>query len=189
MAEGGQERTERATPKRLEEARKKGQVPRSTELSMAAVCIAAAVAIYTLGRMAAGQFADFMHDSLSLRPEAVMGEEALWPALSTAGARALLIVLPILGATFCAALAAPIAIGGWNFSAGALLPQFSRLNPASGLGRVFSTRGLVELGKGLAKVTVVGVIAWVLLKGLTPQLMGLSSEPVDRAIGHSAALA
>ena len=57
----------KATPKRLEEARKKGQVPRSIELSTAAVCIAAAVAIYTLGSMAAGQFADLMHDSLSLR--------------------------------------------------------------------------------------------------------------------------
>ena len=189
MAESGAERTERATPKRLEEARKKGQVPRSTELSTAAVCIAAAVAIYTLGRMAAGQFADFMHDSLSLRPAAVMGEGALWPALSMAGARALLIVLPILGATFCAALAAPIAIGGWNFSAEALMPQFSRLNPAGGLGRMFSTRGVVELGKGLAKVTVVSVIGWVLLRGLTPQLMGLSSEPLNHAIGHSAALA
>jgi flagellar biosynthetic protein FlhB len=189
MAESGQERTERATPKRLDEARKKGQVPRSTELSTAAVCIAAAVAIYTFGRMAAGQFAEFMHDSLSLRPATAMAEEALWPALSTAGARALLIVLPILGATFCAALAAPIAIGGWNFSAEALLPQFSRLNPASGLGRVFSTRGVVELGKGLAKVAVISIIGWVLLRGLTPQLMGLSSEPVNHAIGHSAALA
>jgi len=46
MAESGQERTERATPKRLKEAREKGQVPRSQELSIAAVCIAAAVAIY-----------------------------------------------------------------------------------------------------------------------------------------------
>ena len=123
-----------------------------TELSTAAVCIAAAVAIYSLGRMAAGQFADFMRDSLSLAPATVMSEDAIWPALTTAGARALWIVLPILGATFVAALAAPIAIGGWNFSGSALMPQFSRLNPASGLGRMFSTRGMVELGKGLAKV-------------------------------------
>ena len=188
MAESGAERTERATPKRLEEARKRGQVPRSTELSTAAVCIAAAVAIYSLGRMAAGQFADFMHDSLSLRPATVMAEDAIWPALTTAGARALWIVLPILGATFFAALAAPIAIGGWNFSFEALMPQFSRLNPASGIGRVFSARGVVELGKGLAKVGVIGLIGWVVLKGLTPELMGLSSEPLNNAIGHSAAL-
>jgi len=189
MAENGQERTEQATPKRLEEARKKGQVPRSTELSTAAVCIGAAVAIYTLGRMAAGQFADFMHDSLSLSPARVMESASLWPALRESAARALWIILPMLGATFCAALAAPIAIGGWNFSGEAMVPQFSRLNPATGIGRVFSTRGLVELGKGLAKVAVVALIAYVLLKGMTPQMMGLSAEPLNGAIGHAAALA
>jgi len=188
MADSGAERTEKATPKRLEEARKKGQVPRSVDLSTAAVCIAAAVAIYTLGSMAAGQFADLMHDSLNLRPETAMAEDAIWPALMNSGARALWIVLPILGATFFAALAAPIAIGGWNFSAQALMPQFARLNPATGIGRIFSSRGVVELCKGLAKVTVVGLIAWMLLRGLTPQLMGLSSEPLQQAIGHSAAL-
>ena len=48
-----------------------------------------------------------------------MAEDAIWPALTTAGARALWIVMPILGATFVAALVAPIAIGGWNFSGSA----------------------------------------------------------------------
>jgi flagellar biosynthetic protein FlhB len=189
MAESGAERTEQATPKRLEEARKKGQVPRSGELSIAAVCIAAAAAIYSLGGMAAGNFADLMRDSLSLSPAAVMSEGVIWPALTAAGARALWIILPVLGATFVAALAAPIVIGGWNFSGQALVPQFSRLNPVAGFGRMWSSRGLVELGKGLAKVGVIGVIAWVLLKGLTPQLMGLTSEPLRQAIGHSAELA
>jgi len=189
MAESGAERTEQATPKRLEEARKKGQVPRSSELSIAAVCIAAAAAIYSLGGMAAGNFADLMRDSLSLSPAAVMSEGVIWPALTAAGARALWIILPVLGATFVAALAAPVVIGGWNFSGQALVPQFSRLNPVAGFGRMWSSRGLVELGKGLAKVGVIGVIAWVLLKGLTPQLMGLTSEPLRQAIGHSAELA
>jgi len=189
MAESGAERTEQATPKRRDEARKKGQVPRSAELSMAAVCIAAATAIYTLGRGAAGQFADFMRGALSLRPEQSMGENVIWPALMSAGSQALINILPILGATFVAALAAPLAIGGWNFSAEALVPQFSKLNPANGLGRMFSARGGVELGKGLAKVFVVALIAWVLLRGMTPQMMGLSSEPLNGAIGHSAQLA
>jgi flagellar biosynthetic protein FlhB len=189
MAEGGAERTERATPKRLEEARKKGQVPRSTELSMASVCIAAAAAIYTLGRGAAGKFAEYMRGALSLRPDQAVGENVIWPALMNAGYQSLVNILPILGATFVAALAAPLAIGGWNFSGKTLMPQFSRLNPAAGLGRMFSARGGVELGKGLAKVFVVGLIAWVLLKGMTPQLLGLSSEPINGAIGHAAALA
>ncbi len=189
MAESGAERTEQATPKRLEEARKRGQVPRSLELSMAAVCIAASTAIYALGAGTAGKFAELMRGSLTLSPAQAMGEGVIWPTLMDAGLRALLIILPILGATFVAALAAPLAIGGWNFSAEALTPKFSRLNPASGLGRVFSARGSVELVKGLAKVAVVSVIAWVLLKGMTPQMMGLSSEPLEGAIGHAAALA
>lgn len=188
MAENEQERTERATPKRLEEARKKGQVPRSADLSMAAVCIAAATAIYSLGRMATGQFAGFMHDSLSLTPAQAMSNDAIWPSLMNAGSRALWMILPILGATFVAALAAPLAIGGWNLSGQALAPQFGRLSPAKGFGRMFSARGLVELCKGIAKVCVVGVIAWLLLKGLAPELMSLSAEPVNAAIGHAASL-
>src|SRR3954470_24404303 len=189
MAESGQERTEKATPKRLEEARKRGQVPRSTELSMAAVCIAAAAAVYTLGRGAAGQFAEFMRSSLSLSPETSVGEGVIWPTLMNAGAQSIIIILPILGATFVAALAAPLAIGGWNFSGQALAPNFGKLNPAAGLARMFSARGWGELGKGLAKIFVVGIIAWVLLKGLTTQILGLSSEPLNGAISHSAALA
>ncbi|HTU68637.1 MAG TPA: flagellar biosynthesis protein FlhB [Steroidobacteraceae bacterium] len=189
MAEGGQEKTESATPKRLEEARKRGQLPRSTDLSTAAVCIAAAVAIYSLGRVSAGQFADLMHDGLQISAERAMDAQSLWPALRDTAARAIWIVLPILGATFVAALAAPIAIGGWNFSTEALMPQFSRLNPMSGFGRMFSARGGVELGKGLAKVAVVATMGYVLLKGQTAQMMGLSSEPVNGAISHAAALA
>ena len=189
MAESGAERTESATPKRLEEARKKGQVPRSTELSLAAVCIAAAAAIYTLGDAAAGKFAELMRRSLTISAEQAVGEGVIWPALMDSGLRALLIILPILGATFIAALAAPLAIGGWNFSGEALMPKFSKLNPAAGLGRIFSARGTVELGKGIAKVLVVSMIGWVLLSGLTPQMLGLSSEPLQSAIGHSAALA
>ena len=127
MAESAAERTEEATPKRLQDARKKGQVPRSSELSIAAVCIAGSAAIYLLGRIAVGQFADLMHDSLSLSPAAAMSEGMIWPTLSATGARALWILLPLLGATLVAALAAPIAIGGWNFSGQALVPQFSRL--------------------------------------------------------------
>ena len=189
MAESGQERTEQATPKRLEEARKRGQVPRSTELSTAAVTIAAAATIYALGKGTAGQFADLMRSALALDAQRAMDAQMLWPALRDTAARAIWIVLPILGATFVAALVAPLAIGGWNFSGEALIPQFSRLNPATGLGRVFSSRGLVELGKGIAKVLVVAVTGYTLLKGMTPQITGLSSEPVNGAISHSAALA
>jgi flagellar biosynthetic protein FlhB len=54
---------------------------------------------------------------------------------------------------------------------------------------MFSVRGVVELGKGLAKVGVIGLLGWIVLRGLTPELMGLSSEPLNNAIGHAVSLA
>src|SRR5688500_19480628 len=148
MAETAAERTEQATPKRLDEARKKGQVPRSTDLSMAAVCIAAAAAIYTLGRGAAQHFAELMRGSLSLRPEQAVGENVIWPALTSAGSQALIHILPILGATFVAALAAPLLFGGWNFSGQALMPAFGKMSPVKGMGHVFLDRGGMDHGNG-----------------------------------------
>src|ERR1041384_6935321 len=111
MADTGQEKTEQATPKRLEEARKKGQVPRSVDLSTAAVCIAAAVAIYLLGGMAAGQFADFMKASFIIEPARTMNPEAMWPQLTSAGALSILIVLPILAAAAAIYLLGGMAAG------------------------------------------------------------------------------
>lgn len=189
MAETGQEKTEQATPKRREEARKKGQLPRSVELSTALVCISAAAAIYGLGSMVTGQMADVMADAFRIPAAEAMSEDFMGRRFSESGMRALWIILPVLLATLCAAFAAPLVIGGWNVSGKALVPQFSRLSPAKGFARIFSVRGLVELVKGLAKVTVVGIIGIVLLKSLTPQLMGLSSEPVGAAIGHAGSLA
>src|SRR5262249_1885668 len=94
----------------------------------------------------------------------------------------------ILGATFLAALAAPLAIGGWNFSTEALLPQFNRINPANGLGRMFSARGMVEPGKGPPKIARGGILGGGRLPGRAPRAVGLSGEPVNGAITHAAAL-
>ena len=125
-----------------------------------------------------------MHDSLSIAPAQAMAEDAIWPAIATAGARALWIVLPILGATFVAALAAPLAIGGWNFSAEALMPQFSRLNPGDRpRPHVLVARRGGAL-QGAREGVVVGIIAWVLLKGTDAAAHGLvdgAGERRDRA--------
>ena len=112
-----------------------------------------------------------MRRSLTIREQAV-GEGVIWPALMDAGLRSLLIILPILGATFIAALAAPLAIGGWNFSGASVDAEI--LEAESGRGPRPNVLGArpVELGKGIAKVFVVSMIAWVLLKGMTPQMWG-----------------
>jgi len=190
MAEGesGQDRTEQPTQKRLDDARRSGQVPRSRELTTAAVVLVAGLGLrLTGGSMGAG-FAGLMKSSLSLSREQVLDENLLLPDLVAMAWQALLICAPILGLTLAAALLSPLAIGGWNLSFDALTPDFNRLNPLEGMKRMVSMRGGAELLKAYAKFLLVGLIAYVFLHAKAGELLGLGNEPLNAAIGHAANL-
>lgn len=184
----GQERTERASPKRRQDARKKGQVPRSRELS-AAVMMAAAVAVLlgAGGDLIEGA-AQWLHSALSLSPQLLAEPQRLPQRFGELLAGALWLVVPLLAACFFAALASPLLIGGWNFSAGSLAPDFQRLSPLKGLGRMFSSHAAGELGKSLAKVFLLGGIAAVCARGALPQLLALSSAPAASGMAAGAAI-
>jgi flagellar biosynthetic protein FlhB len=188
MAEQDSERTERPTQKRLDEARKKGQVPRSPELSTAAVVLIAGAGLHFLGAsMGAGLF-DVMRNGLALSRDQVLDESSAITQFASSTSHALLACAPVLGLTLVAALLAPLAIGGWNLSFGVLAPDFSRLSPAAGFGRIFSMRGLVELAKAFAKFALVALVAVIFLWFKTSELLGLGSEPTAAAIGHAVSL-
>ena len=180
------DRTERATPKRVEEARKRGQVPRSPELGAAAITLTGGAAVYALGASLAERMAGMLRGGLTIAPGAGLQDAAMTTALSAALLDTLWTLAPLLGLLMVAALLAPLAIGGWNFSAGAFGLKFERLNPLSGFKRMLSVRGWVELGKSLAKFTVVALIATLILWNRMAELASLGSEPLERAIGHAA---
>src|SRR5215470_8395622 len=140
MAENEQERTEQPTAKRLEEARKKGQIPRSTELSAAAVILIVGGGLHFLGGYMGTRLNGLMSSSLELTREQSVDESLMLPTLLTEAAHALLTCAPILGLTLLAALLAPMLLGGWNLSFQVLIPDFTRLNPSNGFGRIFSMR-------------------------------------------------
>jgi flagellar biosynthetic protein FlhB len=183
-----QEKTESATPKRLEEARRKGQIPRSKELSAAAVTMSAAAALYMMGDQLSAKLYAFMHRSLTLTREQSLDHTQMIPTLTSAALEGFLICAPILGIIALAAILAPLALGGWSFSTEALMPQFNRLNPIEGFKRVFSMRAVVELIKALAKFGVVGLVAVIVLWKDTPALLALGQEPLDQAIAHTIVL-
>jgi flagellar biosynthetic protein FlhB len=82
------------------------------------------------------------------------------------------------------AVLAPLALSGWLFSTEALVPNFARMNPIAGLGRLFSAHGAIELGKAIMKALLVGgVAAWVLYSEIEP-ILGLAAEPTGAALGH-----
>jgi flagellar biosynthetic protein FlhB len=188
MAENDAERTEQPTSKRLEEARKKGQVPRSIDLSAAAVILVVGAGLHYLGGYMGSRLNGLMIQSLSLTREQSVDESLMFLTVVTEGAHALVACIPILGLTLLAALLAPMLLGGWNFSVEALAPDFTRLNPLSGVGRMFSPRSLVDLTKALAKFILLALVAVLVLRQKSGELMGLGMEPTRVGIAHAISL-
>ena len=183
MAENSsaQDKTEKATPKRLKDARKKGQIARSKELTTLIIVGAAGVGILMLGGWIARRFAAWMQGLLSF-DAAVLSNRPLFDALAEAWVDAHWIIAPFLAICVVAAVAGPLLLGGWSLSGQALVPDVSRLNPIKGIGRMFSMNALMELGKALAKTAVLGGIAVFYLDTRTDDLLALAVQPVNQAM-------
>ncbi|MEO1037369.1 MAG: flagellar biosynthesis protein FlhB [Pseudomonadota bacterium] len=177
-----QERTEQATPKRLADARRKGQVARSKELTTALVMVSGAAVMLVGGSTIVEGFAETMTTVLSRAPTQLTGDGAMLETLVGAVARLGLALLPLFAVLVAAAILASVALGGWSFSVQALGFKFERIDPLKGLGRVFSLRGLVELGKALGKFALVGLCAAAWLRLLAPQLLSLSFRSLREAL-------
>jgi flagellar biosynthetic protein FlhB len=183
-----QDKTQSATPKRREDARKRGQVPRSRELSMAAIMATAAGLMMGLGGSFARKSLDLMRQGLSFDASQLTHPQDMPMVLGHFAAAAMWLVMPILLGLLAVTLTAPLLIGGWNFSTDALVPDFKRLNPAAGLGRMFSVNGLIEVFKGLAKFILLGAIAGSAWWSSRADMVALGSEPVAMGIGHGMAM-
>ncbi|MFI4913932.1 MAG: flagellar biosynthesis protein FlhB [Steroidobacterales bacterium] len=182
------ERTESPTQKRLDDARKRGQVPRSRDLTAAAVVLAGGVGLRTLGALTGEKLLSMMRAGLSFTPAQALDGGYMLPQLESSIWQGLLAVAPVLGVLLAAAVLAPLSIGGWTFSTEALVPDWTRLNPVTGLGRVFSGRGALELLKALARFAVVGVVAAGVLWTQFDRFFGLATEPVGAGIDHAFSL-
>ena len=159
--ESFQEKTEQATPKRREEARQKGQVARSNELSSVAILMSGLLALSSLGAYMYERLRAFMIDlfvnSFAIQLDAL----AIRTYALTWGSGYVEIVAPMILLLIATALVVNYAQVGVLFTGQPLMPKFDRLSPLSGLKRIFSSRGLVELAKGLFKVAAVAYITYL----------------------------
>ena len=183
--ESDAEKTESPTQKRLDDARKKGQVPRSRDLTAAAVTLAGGLGLYGLGTFVGTGLLDLMRSGLTIAPADAVVPDRMVFALGDAAGRGFLALAPLLGLLFAAAALAPLALGGWNFSLEALQPRFDRLNPITGIGRMFSAKGLIELVKSIARFMVVAVVAVALLRHQFGEFGELNGQPVEVGIVHA----
>jgi flagellar biosynthesis protein FlhB len=184
-----EDRTQPATEKRLQEARDEGRIPRSRDLTAAAVMLTAGLALKFIGDSVARKLGNMMTVGLSISRDRIFDETAMLRTFGELSGTALHAVAPVLVLTLVAALGAPMALGGWSFSGKALAPDLSRLSPLSGLQRMLSIRSWVELAKALGKFAIVGSAGAIVLWQNMDQLMGLGGEPIHAAIGHSMAVA
>lgn len=169
MADQDLDRNEAATPHKLEKAREKGQVVRSQDVTTVVVLAVAVAWIYAQGWD--GVRALFQFDGLLL---AQTGNTSLSALASHALVRALTMLAPFFGFLMVGAILANVAQTGPVFTFHPLAPDATRLNPANGFQRVFALRSVFELFKSLAKLAILGGVAWLALRALLPQFHHLA---------------
>jgi flagellar biosynthetic protein FlhB len=186
MAEGSDvERTEPASARRLEQAREEGQVPRSQEVGAFLVLIVGAAAFMLLGPWMMQRLSMLVHRGLVVDRPAAHEPALMLTRLADLAAAALLTCAPLFGALLVAALLSPFFLGSWNFSAKALQPDASRLDPLQGVIRLVSWSGVVELVKAVAKASLLGgVAAWVLWSE-RGDLLAMFAQPLPVGLANA----
>lgn len=189
MAESdGSDRSEEPTEKKLREAREKGQVARSRELTTTVMLLASAVGLLLFGTMIVESLMTVMYSSFTTSREQLFDTTHMTTAFQDAISYALLMLSPFLVLMLVAAVVGSIAVSGWNFSLQALAPKFSKLNPLSGMKRILGPQGLMELAKALAKFFVITGSGVFVLYSVTGLVLNLGLEPVETAISHAGTL-
>uniref|UniRef100_A0A7C3UY96 Flagellar biosynthetic protein FlhB n=1 Tax=Desulfobacca acetoxidans TaxID=60893 RepID=A0A7C3UY96_9BACT len=180
--EAYQDRTEEPTPKRRAEAREKGQVARSKDLSASLVLITGLVVLAFWSSIMGAKSAALVQSSLEgLRPGLVTS--ANLPALFLSYGQAFgQLLAPLWLGLIVTALLANFLQGGWIFSSGRLAPDISRLQFFGGLKRLFSGTSLVELAKSLAKVSFIGLVVYYFIKNRLTDLFPLINQDAGQLL-------
>ena len=185
--EQGQEKTEEATDKRLREAREKGQVPRSREFNTFFMMFASGIGLLFMGNGLISDLLKIIRESFSPTRAQIFDKQYLMISFIHELENALTMLAPFFILLVVVAIASSLAIGGWNFSMDAISFKVSKINPISGLTRIFGAKGLVELLKALAKFFLVTILAVNLLNLNAHKLILVGRQAVEVAlanIGH-----
>lgn len=183
------ERTEPASQRRIEQAREKGQVPRSRELATFAVLLAAGGGLTLMGSGLMRSMSDLMRFGLQLDRAAAFDASLMTSRLQQGSQDMLVAFIPFMLVMLVAALVAPMLLSGWLFSAEALQPDFSRLNPLKGIARIFSWHSVAELVKAIAKTLLIGGVAGWVIWHQREALMALATQPLDVGLANVGSLA
>lgn len=184
MSEVSQEdKTESATPQRLEKAREEGQIARSRELTTFVMLLGGIGALWGVGSHAKEQLSLLMEQGMLFDRQRAFDTALALKHVYQQVTIAFNAIAPLMGIMAVLALIAPALLGGWAFSTKSLQPNFGKMNPIAGIKKMFSLQTLNELGKAIAKSLLVGAVAVFYLKTHIMEIMALS----QMTLGHGLA--
>jgi len=182
MADDSAEKTEEPTGRRLEKARSEGQLARSIELPVAAMSLGAVGFFSLMGGWLFNGMSQLFVSQLEFDRKITDKAELLPGLFAQAIVDAFLLILPIMLMMYFIAIVSTVLSGGMVFSIGMVAPKFSKLNPLSGLQRIFGTKALIELGKAIAKFVVVGGILLLQVSNHMQELLNLANMDLNQAM-------
>ncbi|OEE68163.1 flagellar biosynthesis protein FlhB [Enterovibrio norvegicus FF-33] len=186
MAENeGQERTEDATPRRREQAREKGQVPRSRELASVAVLVIGAIALMWFGESVGEALMETMRKFFTLSREEIFDVTLLGRIIYGAIFHVTWPLAQVLLMLFVAGLIGASALGGVSFSWEAARPKLSKMSPLQGIKRMFGMQSMVELLKSILKVALVAGVAFYLMWSSIGDFYQLNVEMFPTNLYHA----
>ncbi|MGJ7527640.1 flagellar biosynthesis protein FlhB [Variovorax sp. GB1P17] len=182
------EKTEPASERRLEKAREEGNVARSRELTTFVMLGTASAGLWFAAESLNASMSGALRRGLQFDRASAFDPSHMLAQTGLMALQALMAIGPLFGMMIVAAVAAPLMLGGWMFSTKAVAPNFGKLNPLAGIGRMFSAQSLAELFKALAKSALIGGVAWWVIVNDIEPVMALMSQPAHYALPHAIVL-
>ena len=186
--ESSEEKSEEPTAKRLEKARDDGQVARSQELGVALMMVGASIFMYMFGGIFVGGLTEAFSNGFVFDRQTVFSESRLPAEFGSQGLTSMMLMLPFFGLTMFIAAASGGVLGGYIFSLKAVAPKASKLNPMSGLKRMFGTQALIGLTKALLKFSLVGGVLFLVVSQRFDTLIYLGLMDLKPALQEAGAL-
>lgn len=188
MAEQDFDKTEQATPKREQEAREKGNVARSHEIPSVAILLMGTVILYFIFPRVYSNFMELTSSLFSTSGSIEITEDTIYPFMTEIMKRMFFTISPFLIMVVIVAAVSNILQFGFIFSTKSLEFDLARINPIEGIKRLTSLRSLVEIGKAILKIAVVGSAAYLLIRREFDHFIVLVDSDVNQILSYTGRL-
>lgn len=176
------EKTESASPRKIEKAREAGDIPRSRELATFSILAAATSGFWLVGEGIIRELKKLLSSAMQLNHSSNIDQsfdpQSLIQSFSTQMMELGITFSPFFGLLILTAIITPMLIGGWSFTIGNVAPNFGKLDPISGFARLLSINSLIELIKAILKVILIIMGAWLMVKTHLMDVMSLIGQPI-----------